>query len=118
MTPSTLPPAADWLYILLVTLALALCTLLTRAGFLLIGDKIPLPEGVRRALRYAPAVALAAVCVPELLPWPAGGMPVFDWRAVAAAVALGVMALTRSTILTIASGMAVLWLLRWAFGSV
>ncbi|MDX3906675.1 MAG: AzlD domain-containing protein [Pigmentiphaga sp.] len=117
MTPSSWPPVSDGLYIWLVIVALALCTVITRAGFLLLGDQVPLPEGVRRALRYAPAAALAAVIVPDLLPWPAGGMPVFDWRAVAALVAVAVMLATRSTIAMIAAGMGTLWLLRWLTGT-
>ncbi|GAA0519722.1 AzlD domain-containing protein [Pigmentiphaga daeguensis] len=116
MSPSTLPPVSDSLYVWLVIIALALCTVLTRAGFLLLGDNVPLPEGVRRALRYAPAAALAAVIVPDLLPWAPGGLPVFDWRALAAVIAVAVMVATRNTIAMIGAGMVMLWLLRWLAG--
>ena len=60
------------IYVYSAILLLALCSVLTRAGFMLFGDYIPLPEGVRRALRYAPAAALTAIIVPDLLPWKAG----------------------------------------------
>ncbi|VCU68558.1 Branched-chain amino acid transport protein (AzlD) [Pigmentiphaga humi] len=109
-------PVSDSLYVWLCIIALAACTLITRAGFLLLGDNVPLPEGVRRALRYAPAAALSAVIVPDLLPWVQGQGPVLDWRAVAALVAVIVMVVTRNTIAMIASGMIVLWLLRWLAG--
>ena len=48
------------IYVYSAILLLALCSVLTRAGFMLFGDYIPLPDGVRRALRYAPAAALTA----------------------------------------------------------
>ena len=57
------------IYVYSAILLLALCSVLTRAGFMLFGDYIPLPDGVRRALRYAPAAALTAIVVPDLLPW-------------------------------------------------
>lgn len=60
------------LYVYGAILLLTLCSVLTRAGFMLFGDYIPLPDGVRRALRYAPAAALTAIVVPDLLPWKAG----------------------------------------------
>ncbi|OVZ57288.1 hypothetical protein CDO44_19545 [Pigmentiphaga sp. NML080357] len=116
MSPSSFPPVSDSPYVWLVIAALTLCTVITRAGFLLLGDNVPLPDGVRRALRYAPAAALAAVIMPDLLPWPPGGVPVFDWRALAAVVAVAVMVTTRNTIAMIGAGMATLWLLRWLLG--
>lgn len=54
--------------------------------------------------------------VPDLLPWAQGGMPVFDWRALAAVIAVAVMVTTRNTIAMIVAGMATLWLLRWLAG--
>ena len=46
---------------------LALGTFLTRAGFWLFGHHITISPRLREALRYAPACALAAVIVPDLL---------------------------------------------------
>ncbi len=114
MTPS-IPPSADTTYVLLAILALMLCSVITRAGYLLFGDHLPLPDGVRRALRYAPVAALVAIIVPDLLPWQAGLGPTLDLRLPAALAAIGVMLTTRSAMLTIASGMLVLWGLRWFF---
>ncbi|MBB1596242.1 AzlD domain-containing protein [Achromobacter sp. UMC46] len=104
------------LYVYSAILLLALCSVLTRAGFMLFGDYIPLPDGVRRALRYAPAAALTAIVVPDLLPWKAGLGPVFDYKLVAGVVAVLVFLRTRSAVLVIIVGMLVLWGLRWLAG--
>lgn len=109
-----IPPAA--LYVGAAVLLLTLCNVLTRAGFLLFGDRIPLSDGMRRALRYAPAAALTAIIVPDLMPWPRGGWPAFDLRLVAAAAATVVCLRTRSAVAVIVSGMLALWGLRWLFG--
>ncbi|GAA4321299.1 hypothetical protein GCM10023144_00430 [Pigmentiphaga soli] len=102
-------------YVWLAIAALTACTVVARSGFLLLGDYMPLPDIVRRALRYAPAAALAAIVVPELFPW--GAAPPFDFKPLAAVVAVAVMAYTRSTAAMIVAGMAALWLLRWIFGT-
>ncbi|MBI3285074.1 MAG: AzlD domain-containing protein [Burkholderiales bacterium] len=46
---------------------LALATLIARSGFWLVGQHIHLPKRVQEALRYAPACALAAIIVPDLV---------------------------------------------------
>ncbi|MCH8622263.1 AzlD domain-containing protein [Undibacterium sp. TS12] len=52
-----------WLVIILLTLA----TFIARSGFWLVGHHINLPKRAQEALRYAPACALAAIIVPDLL---------------------------------------------------
>lgn len=52
-----------WLVIILLTIA----TFIARSGFWLVGHHINLPKRVQEALRYAPACALAAIIVPDLL---------------------------------------------------
>lgn len=52
-----------WIIIALLTLA----TMLTRSTFWLIGHRITIPERVNKALRFAPACALAAILVPDFL---------------------------------------------------
>lgn len=104
------------IYVYSAILLLAFCSLLTRAGFMLFGDYIPLPDSVRRALRYAPAAALTAIIVPDLLPWKPGLGPLFDYKLVAAAVSIIVFLRTRSAVLVIVAGMMVLWSLRWLAG--
>ena len=76
---------------------------------MLFGDYVPLSDNVRRALRYAPAAALTAIVVPDLLPWKAGLGPVFDYKLVAGVLAVLVFLRTRSAVLVIIVGMLVLW---------
>ncbi|NLC35843.1 MAG: AzlD domain-containing protein [Alcaligenaceae bacterium] len=107
---------AGW-YVLSAILVLALCSLITRAGYMVFGDYLPLPEGVRRALRYAPAAALTGIIVPEVLPWQAGAWPTLDVKAAAALLAILLYWRTRNSLLVIAGGMVAYWLLRpwWPF---
>jgi branched-subunit amino acid transport protein len=57
-----------WLCILGMTVV----TALTRALFLIGGERTVLPPRVQRMLRYAPAAALAAVVLPDVLATPEG----------------------------------------------
>ena len=52
-----------WLVIALLFLA----TLIARAGFWLGGHRMQLPPRLQEALRYAPACAMAAIIVPDLI---------------------------------------------------
>ncbi|MGB6106197.1 MAG: AzlD domain-containing protein [Pusillimonas sp.] len=99
------------LYILGAIGLLTVCSFLTRAGYFLFGDHIPLTDSVRRALRYAPTAALVGIVVPELLPWAESG-PVLDIRVVAAIVAILVFWRTRSTVMVIVGGMVAYWILK------
>lgn len=104
------------LYVYAAIGLLTVCTLLTRTTFHLFGHRVPLSEEVRRALRYAPAAALTAIIVPELLPWsPGAGGAVIDERLVAALVAIWLFQKTRNSLLMIAGGMVVFWLVRLLF---
>jgi branched-subunit amino acid transport protein len=104
------------LYVYGAIALLALCSVVTRAGYQLFGDYLPLPDGVRRALRYAPAAALTAIVVPDLLPWKTAAGPEFDLKLVAGVAGVAVFLRTRSAVAVIVAGMAVLWALRWVFG--
>ena len=100
-------------YMLAVIGLLTLCSCISRAGYFVFGNKIPLTDNVRRALRYAPPAALIAIIVPELLPWAEGARAFVDVRLLAALVAVLVYVRTRSTIAVILSGMGAFWLLRF-----
>lgn len=104
-------PGSD-AYILAVIALLTLCSAITRAGYFVVGNRIPLTENVRRGLRYAPPAALIAIIVPELLPWAEGGRAFFDVRLLAALFAVLVYVRTRSTVAVILSGMVAFWVLR------
>lgn len=105
----------DLWYAVLVIAAMTLNTVITRCGYLLFGDRIPLSPAVRRALRYAPVAALAAIVVPEMAPWTATG-PQWDLRLLAGLSAIPVFLLSRSITLTMTVGMMVLWGSRWLLG--
>ncbi len=105
----------DW-YILGVVACLTIVSLLTRAGYFLFGDYLPLPNGVRRALRYAPVAALTAIILPEILPWSVQQSPHLDlYKLIAALVAVLVYLRTQSSVWLMASGMLAYWLCRALF---
>lgn len=91
---------------------------LTRGVFILPGSTLRLPPGVQRILRYAPAAALAAIIAPDL-GMSAGTLALSpdNPRLIAGLAAVAIAAVTRSILLTIAGGMAVLYALRFAFGA-
>lgn len=101
-----------WVVVLMVA-----CAFLTRAGYMLVGAYLPLPAGLRRALRYAPVAALTAIIVPDMLPWKEGIGPVFDYKLLAGVAGILVFLRLRNSVLLIVTGMIVLWLLRWAAGA-
>ena len=98
-----------WLTILLLTVA----TIVTRSSFFLFGHAVKLPPKVQHALRYAPAAALAAIVVPDLL-MADGGLQL-TWTNPKLAAGIGAAAFflaTRHLLGTIIVGMALFTLLR------
>lgn len=105
----------DW-YIIGVIVCLAIVSFLTRAGYFVFGDYLPLPDGVRRALRYAPVAALTAIILPEILPWSAQEAPRLDpYKLIAALVAVLVYLRTHSAVWLMVAGMIAYWLARALF---
>jgi branched-subunit amino acid transport protein len=106
---SNLSVAAIWAAIIGVTLT----ALVTRLSFLVLGERARLPPRLESVLRYAPACALAAIVVPDLLM--VGGQLELDWhnhRLVAGLCAAAVMLATRSILWTIVVGMGLFSALR------
>lgn len=102
----------DW-YILGAVVCLTVVSLVTRAGYFLFGDHLPLSDGVRRALRYAPVAALTAIIVPEIFPWSAQELPRLDpHKLIAASVAVLVYLRTQSSVLLMVTGIIAYWLCR------
>lgn len=99
----------------LAILGVVATTLATRSSFILLGDRAKLPPLVERALRYAPACALAAIIAPDLL-LRGGALDLgpANFRLLAAAAAAIAFAYTRSILWTIVAGMAVYTVLRLA----
>nr|WP_321260652.1 AzlD domain-containing protein [uncultured Pseudodesulfovibrio sp.] len=94
-----------------VVLGIGIGVFLIRYSFILIIDKVTLPEMVQRMLRYIPASVLPALIVPAVLLHKEGGVTTFaGWdQLTAALVAVLVAWKTRNMLATIASGMVVLW---------
>jgi branched-subunit amino acid transport protein len=109
--------ASDW-YLYASIGLLALCTIITRASYHVFGHRLPLSDGVRRALRYAPAAALTAIIVPILLPWsvPDSMATVIDQRLLAAIVAIWLFQKTRNVLIMIIGGMVAFWVFRAVLG--
>ncbi|WP_345891774.1 AzlD domain-containing protein [Burkholderia sp. Tr-860] len=84
-----------------------------RALFLIGGERTMLPERAQRALRYAPAAALVAVVLPDVLETPAGiSFSLANHDFYAAAAGLAWFLWRRSMIGTIVVGMLVSTALR------
>jgi branched-subunit amino acid transport protein len=103
--------ASLWLIFILIGLA----TTLPRASFIVLGNRVTLPSVLQRALRYAPAAALAAIVVPDVLVV-GGTLEVFNPKLAAAIVAVAAAALSRNPWLPFIAGMAALLGIRYLSG--
>ncbi|WP_296223833.1 AzlD domain-containing protein [Ralstonia sp. UBA689] len=55
------------LEIWLVIAGMTMVTIVTRSLFLIVGERVTLPMRLQHALRFAPAAALIAIVLPDLL---------------------------------------------------
>lgn len=101
----------------LLFLAIGLGTFLLRFLFIYLFGKIAMPDWLRRALRFVPAAALAALVFPALT-HPAGHLDLSmqNFRLLAGLGGAIIAWKTRNVLLTILIGMAILWILEAAFG--
>ncbi len=99
--------ATLWLTFILIGLA----TTLPRASFIVLGSRVSLPPVVQRALRYAPAAALAAIVAPDVLVV-AGDFTPLNPKLAGIIAAVAAALLWRSAWLPFVAGMAVLLGLR------
>ena len=99
-----------WLAIVL----LALATMITRSGLFLLGAAVRLPPALQHALRYAPAAALAAIVVPDLVLGTGGAayIGLANHKLLAGIGAAGFFLVTRHLLGTIVVGMALYTVLR------
>ena len=96
----------------LTILGMGLITFGIRVSLFLLPENAQLPEGLLRALRYVPAAVLSAIIAPEMLmPGGALDLSLGNERLLAGLVAIVVAWRTRNVLLTVAAGMAALWLL-------
>ena len=98
-----------WLTIALLTLA----TIITRSSFFMLGHAVKIPHRIQHALRYAPAAALAAIVIPDLV-LTSGSITqnLLNPKLLAALGACLIFLLSRHLLATIAGGMALFTLFR------
>lgn len=104
MTPEGLQGISPWV----ACIGLTVVTVVTRAFFLIPKKELPMPEWLKRGLKYAPLAALAAVIAPEIVM--AQGALIQTWAdaRLPAVVAATLYFVARRGILgTIVVGMAV-----------
>ncbi|MBP6179047.1 MAG: AzlD domain-containing protein [Anaerolineales bacterium] len=101
----------------LLFLAIGLGTFLLRFVFIYLFGKIEMPDWLRRALRFVPAAALAALVFPALT-HPAGQLDLSmqNFRLLAGLGGAIIAWRTRNVLLTILIGMILLWILEMLFG--
>lgn len=100
--------------ILWLTIAAAgLCTWLLRLSFIEAWQWLSIPPVLDRALRYVPPAVMAALVVPALVR-SGGGIDLSpdNLRLIAGIAAALVAWFSRSVLLTLATGMGLLWLLQ------
>lgn len=102
-----------WLWITFGLIAAA--TIGPRGSFILLGEGARLPAALQRALRYAPAAALAALIVPDLLV-DAGHFAPVNPKLVAGVVVVAAAVRSRNPWLPFIAGMGVLLVLRKGLG--
>jgi branched-subunit amino acid transport protein len=97
--------------------AIGLGTFLLRFLFIYLFGKIEMPEWLRRALRFVPSAALAALVFPALT-HPSGhfDLSLQNFRLLAGLGGAVVAWRTHNVLLTILVGMVLLWGLEMAFG--
>ena len=103
--------ASLWLIFVLIGLA----TTLPRAGFIVLGSRVALPPVLQRALRYAPAAALAAIVAPDVLVV-GEALEVLNPKLAGAGAAVAAAALSRNPWLPFIAGMGVLLGVRHMLG--
>ncbi len=93
-----------------IVLIMGVGTFVIRFSFILIMDKLTLPDAVHRMLRFIPAAVLTALIVPSVLLHKNGVTSFAGWeRLIAALVAVLVAWKTKNILATIGSGMVVMW---------
>ena len=106
------------MYFYIVFGTIALLFLLIKGMFLCFIPQSKLPPIFERSFRYIPPAVLAALVAPAVIyTRRAGGFDVSSVKIAAGAIAFGVALKTRSILVTIAAGMALLWLFSHLAGN-
>lgn len=90
-----------------------LLTFATRLSFIALLGRVETPDLLRRALRYVPPAVLSAIILPEMVVRQGTvDVSLHNLRLLAGLAASAVAIRTRNVFLTIAVGMAALWILQ------
>ncbi len=91
----------------------AFSAVVTRCALPLLGPRLRLSARIESALKFAPACALAAIIVPDLLfEHGALNLSALNPRLLAGIASVLIYLISRSTLTTILGGMIVFWLTR------
>ncbi len=102
----------------LAIVAIGLITYTIRLSFILLLDRWTIPEPLMRSLRFVPPSVFAAIVLPEIFNGSGAGVPpLHNPRLISALVAALVAWKTKSIVLTLLAGFAVLFLVQWLFRS-
>jgi branched-subunit amino acid transport protein len=97
-----------------ILIAIGLITYATRLSFILLFGRISLPSTVQQMLRYVPPTVLSAIIFTELLVREGVvDLSMNNARLLAGLIAALVAWRTHNILLTIAAGMAALFLMQW-----
>lgn len=101
----------------LLFIAIGLGTFTLRFLFIYLFGKLEMPDWLIRALRFVPAAALAALVFPALT-HPSGHLDISlnNFRLLAGLGGALIAWRTRNVLLTILTGMTLLWTLQAVFG--
>ncbi len=97
----------------LTIVAMGIVTYGLRLSFVALMGRLQVPPLVSRALRFVPPAVLSAIALPELVQ-PGGqlNLSLGNARLLAGVLALLVAWRSRNVVLTVAAGMAALWVLQ------
>lgn len=98
-----------WYSIILV----GVLTFLTRLSFIILSDKVKLPPNTQRALKFVPLAVLSAIILPELLKSTNDSTYNYLPRILAGIIAIYIAWRTKNIILTIITGMLILYILNY-----
>jgi branched-subunit amino acid transport protein len=101
----------------LAIFAIGVITFAFRLSFILLFEKVGLPNWLRRALRFVPIAALSAIIAPEIMIQNnAIDFSFFNARLIAGLIASIAALKTRNVFATIAIGMLALWTVQMILG--
>jgi branched-subunit amino acid transport protein len=104
----------DSLNLWLILILGGLGTYLLRLSFILIFQHFKMPDFMERILRLVPPAVFSAIVLPELLVRDGSvQFSVTNLRLIAGLLAAVIALKTRNVLVTIASGMVILWLLQY-----